>query len=355
MKPFEPEAFNAASGLVEAGVGASGVLDREYLFGGNAGVETAGSVPASTDQRAHIEQPDQWYAQAPIAMPKVTMTDPNGRWLAWNGSSPLTISLPDRRDIRSVWFPTSLGVVEIYSGLTEGGTPLYTSNALSECAPIPSGNTTLTLVSANGAFPQPMTVYATSDVLAPSRAAAPPALSQSDLSPIATAITSMPSVGGLTRSSAAFSTSLTSSGELYCVMALLPPSAEDIEIIVALLDIAGTPSGYSLVEVAMGNLTASPASISASSAVPGTWNGAGNTVANALLPPVIQEQTATASGLLQNYIFSKQIANGATAMGGTVTGLGTGLYLPQDTAYLVKVQSVTSDTVQVSIVVNYSS
>ncbi len=352
---FAPEAFDAASGQREEHSALSTIFSADYLFGGEQAIATAGSVAQPTDQRAHAEAPDEWYAASPAnVIPASPMTDPNGRWFPWDGSKPLTISLPDRKDIRSLWFPTSLGIISIYSGLTEGGTPLYTSNALAECAPIPSGNKTLTLVAANGTFGSPMAVYATNDVLAPSRLASPPVISAtSGLQPIPVNVETLPS-SGLVRASFVASSTISVSGDLLVLMAILPPTATDVEIAVAVLDIAGTPSGYSYVTVKLGNLTSSPATLSSGSSVPPAWSAAGNTVANALLPPVVQFQTATSSGLFQKYFLSRNLTAGTSLGGGTST-FGNGYFLPQMTAYLIEVQTATSDSVRVSSMISYSS
>lgn len=322
MQPFQPEAFDAASGVAEKSGGTSPLLDREYLFGGNAGVETAGSVPHSTDQRAHVEAADQWYALPPAPMPNITMEDPNGQWFAWDGSKALTITLPDRRDIRSLWFPTSLGIVEIFSGLTEGGVPLYTSNALAECAPIPSGNKTLTLVSLNGAFGSPMTIYATNDVLAPSRTAALPITNPTaGLQPVPVTLT-LPTRQTFVSSTLSVPTG---SGTYAYGFIDLPSGASDLEL-------------STLVGEGPWKISFEPYS--------GTTSGSGS-LQLGLAPPVIPPgssslglygvELTTASGFIGGVIWRKSFAGTNIAIGGTPSAI-VGSYIGEFSRYLVTAQ-----------------
>ena len=321
MQPFQPEAFDAASGVAEKSGGTSPLLDREYLFGGNAGVETAGSVPHSTDQRAHVEAADQWYALPPAPMPQVTMEDPNGQWFAWDGSKALTITLPDRRDIRSVWFPTSLGVIEIFSGLTEGGVPLYTSNALAECAPIPSGNKTLTLVSQNGAFANPMAVYATNDVLAPSRSAASPIATPTSMPSIAT---SAPNFSSLFTNVVTIATGVGAS--TYFVVTL-PADALDPEIFLWL----GSSGPWNLT-IAMGSQIANPGTL-VNQSTAGNWF-TNNPLGNALY--------TTFSAIAHGALFSPRIPGSMVALANNsivTEGIQFGNYLVPASSYLFELQN----------------
>ncbi len=323
---FVPEAFNASAGQKESASATSTLFDANYLFGGEQAIATAGSAPSPSDQRAHTEAPDPWYDGSPAnVLPAVPMADPNGRWFPWDGSKPLTVSLPDGKDVRTLWFPTSLGLVQIFSGLTEGGTPLYTSNALAECAPIPSGNKTLTLVAPNGAFGSQMAVYATNDVLAPSRLASPPVTSATDTP---TSVVQSAGTNRYTLYTAPISIATGVGASTYFVLTV-PLNAKDIELV--LLFGSGGPWDVTVNMGSQSVATPAAATLVNQSAI-GSWivdNPVGNVLYTAL------------DGLAKSLLLSKRIPGSGVAVGSATIGTNgyqIGSYLVEASSILLQVQ-----------------
>ncbi len=171
---FFPQAFDAAQGVQEG----SDTLAPLFGNGREWGAQVLpiddnpGSAQATNpiDSRAPIEPAKPWYTQPPIDPLTEAVSHPaNGRWYLWSGQTPLTISLPQDKDVRSIYLPFSGASITINSGLASGGGGLYTSIALAELVPLPSGNQIVTLVSNSGIFASPMSVFATNDVLPPFR------------------------------------------------------------------------------------------------------------------------------------------------------------------------------------------